>query len=121
MTSLSCSLEVPDDLPILNKVCAAQLYRIAYEAVTNTMKHAEAEHVSMSVEYGETELVMRITDDGKGIVRQEEKEGGIGIHIMNYRAQMLHGLVRVQSRPGEGTTVICKIPLSFLSRTDVAA
>jgi len=111
MSSLACSLDVPDDLPHLEPVYAAQLYRIAHEAVTNVMKHAEATQLSIRVVHKDHDLIMHISDNGKGLTRGVDDVQGMGLHIMNYRARMLHGLIRIQSSPGNRTSVVCKIPL----------
>jgi PAS domain S-box-containing protein len=121
MSNLSVKLEVPDDLPELEPAYSAQLYRIGYEAVTNTMKHAEASALSIQVLLDPQHLILQISDDGKGLTREVDDTNGMGLNIMNYRARMLHGLVRIQSSPGNGTTVTCKIPLSVLSLSEQEA
>lgn len=110
MSSLSCSLDVPDEIPGLEPAFAAQLYRIAHEAVTNTMKHAEAQQISIRVRQEGMELVMQIVDDGTGWTQETDPSQGMGLHIMDYRARTLQGRIQIQSSPNNGTTVVCSIP-----------
>ena len=70
-------------------VTSIQLYRIAQEAVHNAVKHSEASTVSVALKGLENELLLVVTDDGKGIL--DRNTGGMGISIMNYRADMING------------------------------
>ena len=94
---------------------AENLFRIAQEAVQNTIKHARAGHIWISFESRGTETCMRIEDDGAGIPddaasRPNENEAGpestrIGLRSMKSRARAIGGAFEIGARPGGGTIV----------------
>jgi len=90
------------------------LYRIVQEAMTNTAKYARASQLGIVFEDREKELVVTIVDDGIGFdVEKTLHTGkGLGVFGMKERAQLLGGTVNIRSAPGEGTTVIVRIPVS---------
>jgi len=83
------------------------LYRIAQEAITNAVKHAKPEHLEISLyeKNGTSELTIR--DDGTGNADILKKGSGSGIHIMNYRADIIGATLAIQSDPLGGTKVTC--------------
>ncbi|WP_295880300.1 CheR family methyltransferase [uncultured Thiohalocapsa sp.] len=87
---------------------AAHLYRIAQEAISNAMRHAQAQRVDVSLEVGETDVVLRIRDDGQGISPGAKR--GLGLRLMAYRAGMLGGTCEVAPADGGGTLVACRVP-----------
>ncbi len=106
-THLQCQLHQPAARP-LDTIQESQLYRIAQEAVRNVSKHAQAQHLWMSLtEDGET-ITLSICDDGQGI--PPDARSGLGIRSMIYRAQSLGGTLRVDCPPEGGVLVNCRIP-----------
>ncbi len=90
---------------------ALQLFRIAQEAMTNAIKHAEPYNIALTVrpdEEGQA-LVMEITDDGKGIDPAKLRADSMGLRIMDYRARLIGAFLKIG--PGEegGTTVRCRV------------
>ena len=89
---------------------AAQLYRIAQEAVRNAVEHGAASKVLIQLTFSQRDMVLTVQDDGEGF--KKKKNGhGMGLRIMRYRAQSIGGSCEVQSGPGKGTTVYCRVPL----------
>ncbi len=91
------------------------LYRIAQEAVTNIMKHAEANEFSIQLINKENQIEMMISDDGKGIPKdyfesKDLKNYGIGLFGMKERLKNFDGNIKINSAPGEGTNIIIKVP-----------
>jgi signal transduction histidine kinase len=84
-------------------------YRIAQEAITNVRKHAAAGHVEVSVASRDGGLGVTVRDDGKGI---ESAPGtrSFGLAGMRERAESAGGWWRIESQPGEGTTVEFWLP-----------
>jgi signal transduction histidine kinase len=89
---------------------ALHLYRIAEEAVTNAVKHAEAKNIKIWLAIVAGRPVLEIADDGKGI-GQKLKTEGMGLRNMHYRANVIGGELRIDSRKGAGTCVRCTLPL----------
>ena len=93
----------------LNALMEMQLFRIAQEATHNATEHGGARHVEINLEIDKDDTVLTVRDDGTGFKSQRESEG-MGLRIMHYRAQRVGGSLTVQSQPGAGTTVSCRVP-----------
>jgi len=85
----------------------AAAYFVASEALTNSVKHARASHVTVSAERSNGSLFLRIADDGVGGAVAGERSGLAGIID---RVAALGGSVSVSSPPGEGTAVVAELP-----------
>src|SRR5437870_3057767 len=86
-----CRLEVKPSFHIEDDAAAAQLYRIAREAVVNANKHAQAREIVIRLERLPRGMVLRVTGDGVGFSNGAGLRHGLGFHIMNYRAQLMGG------------------------------
>jgi GAF domain-containing protein len=87
------------------------LYRIAQEALNNTLKHACARRVSVSLKQGERAVVLEILDDGCGFDPSlAVPGGGLGLDGMIERAAKLGGELVLDSKPGGGTRVLVEVP-----------
>jgi PAS domain S-box-containing protein len=111
--SQNCSVKATvtaegSSLPISPPV-AAQLYRIAQEAVHNAVEHGAAREVQINLAFDHEVMVLTIRDNGKGF-ESNGNGNGMGLRIMRYRAQGIGGSCDVQSS-SEGTVVWCRVPL----------
>lgn len=86
------------------------LYRIIQECVNNTLKHANAKRLDISVIRDAEGISATIEDDGKGFDINNSKEG-IGLKNIITRVSYLKGTVEVDSSPGNGTLVAIHVPL----------
>jgi signal transduction histidine kinase len=87
------------------------LYRIVQEALTNVVKHARARRVSISLTRMQHSVNAVVEDDGQGFDPETTREGGFGVVGMRERLSLLGGRLRVESRPGAGTTIAAEVPL----------
>lgn len=85
----------------------AAAYFVASEALTNSVKHAQATRATVSAERNNGNLVLRIVDDGIGGASAAERSGLAGI---TDRVAALGGSVSVSSPPGRGTAVVAELP-----------
>ncbi|MFC4558714.1 sensor histidine kinase [Virgibacillus kekensis] len=87
-----------------------QLFRILQEAVSNTLRHAEADsfHV-MLIERDDT-VILRIVDDGVGFDMEKIRTSSYGLQNMRERALEVGGTFKVVSLPNEGTRLEVKVP-----------
>ncbi len=94
---------------------AHTLFRIAQEALTNALRHAQARSVRVGVVYGGEGVTLLVQDDGAGFDRTAvERDGateGLGLGGMAERARLLGGTLELDSTPGWGTRVRAWIPL----------
>ena len=105
-----CRLEVKPSFHVENDAAAAQLYRIAREAVINANKHAQARHIVVELDRSGKEIVLRVIDDGVGFPDKPKLKQGLGFHIMDYRARLIGARLEIDSPKQGGTRVACYLP-----------
>jgi signal transduction histidine kinase len=110
LTGVSVTFREPDPIQIEDPEIGMHLYRIAQEAVNNAVKHGRARNVSISLGKGDRTTRLLVADDGEGMSDVSEKESGIGLHSMKYRARAIGGELIMDSKLGDGTVVICELP-----------
>ena len=87
------------------------LYRVAQEALTNIVSHAQAEHIFLQIEVSLDQARLTIEDDGVGFDPDHIPEGHFGLVGMSERAHLLGGHLEVQSNLGAGTRLQITIPM----------
>ena len=85
-------------------------FRIAQEALTNVLRHADARHVRLQLGAIRGSLVLDVRDDGRGFSR--DAIAGLGLATMRERVEPLGGTLSVDSEPGRGTCVHMELPLA---------
>lgn len=85
------------------------LFRVAQESLTNVARHAQARAVSLELTQDTTQISLCIHDDGQGYTASQQRVG-LGIGGMQERLSLLNGSLSLHSEPGQGTTVIAKLP-----------
>jgi PAS domain S-box-containing protein len=86
------------------------LYRIAQEALHNTVKHARAQHVSVRLAQEDGHVNLRVSDDGGGFEPEGDFPGHLGLKSMRERAANTGGSLRIESAPGKGTSITASVP-----------
>lgn len=104
MFGVVCHLDCDGSNPFTENSAATHAYYIAHEAVHNAIKHAEAETISIHFSTRNNRIVLMVIDDGKGIENMEIHKG-LGLKIMEYRAQRLNGSLDIL-RSVEGETIV---------------
>jgi PAS domain S-box-containing protein len=90
---------------------ALALYRIAQEALTNVAKHAQANHVEVTLQRQGQDVVLEVADDGKGIALADRVQNNhFGLLNMRERARQVGGTLQVVPAIGGGTRVIARVP-----------
>jgi signal transduction histidine kinase len=108
---LKCTEAYPDEEPKFTSEAAIALFRIAQEAFTNILKHAEAASVDLTLGLDGDAIVMRISDDGKGIPASRLTAiGSHGLASMRHRVRALGGRLDVRSPASGGTILLVRIP-----------
>jgi len=87
-------------------------FRIAQEALHNALRHAAAQHVGVRLQIGEQHLTLVVSDDGVGFDADapELRARRLGLTTMSERARAVGGELRIDSRPGAGTTISLRVP-----------
>jgi two-component system sensor histidine kinase UhpB len=85
------------------------VYRVAQEALTNVARHAGAEHVELRLDRDDSNAVLCVRDDGRG-VQAADLASSNGIRGMRERAMLIGADLSINGRPGRGTRVQLSIP-----------
>jgi len=89
------------------------LYRITQEALANVRKHSHSKTVSIGLFVSDNSVQLKVQDAGHGFEPDAIQSGGFGLLGMKERAKLAGGEVRIVSRRGAGTTVVCTVPLKY--------
>lgn len=90
---------------------ATHLYRIAQEAVNNAIRHGRSREIVITLSARSGTGTLTISDNGAGFTKDPDKQPGMGLSIMNYRADMLGGSLKIHPKEDGGVTVSCCFPL----------
>ncbi len=106
-TMVSVTMEVePLALAALPTAVARAIFLTTQEALANIARHARAKKVTISAKKSAKAIEFEVADDGRGFdVATQNQTVGHGLSNMRARAESLHGSFKVNSAPGQGTTV----------------
>src|SRR5262249_45309167 len=104
------SLEIRGSLDSVANPVALGIFRITQEALRNVAKHAGVRAASVQVERADGELRLTISDRGAGMDLSAQSAAGLGLVSIREGARLVNGSVEIKSQPGEGTTIVVRIP-----------
>ncbi|MEO5945447.1 MAG: PAS domain-containing protein [Chitinophagaceae bacterium] len=96
----------------INEKMQVTIFRIVQEQVNNILKHAEATQASINISKHENEIVLLISDNGKGFDTSLKREG-VGITNIISRAELFNGKVEIKSKPLEGFQLRVVLPYIY--------
>jgi two-component system, NarL family, sensor histidine kinase DevS len=86
------------------------ILQLVREALSNALRHADAQHIVVSIDADEKQIGIEVADDGRGFDLATE-EPGIGLSSMSARTERTGGGLSITTAPGEGTVVSMSVPL----------
>jgi PAS domain S-box-containing protein len=111
-TGIECISQVDATLPLEDKELSVVLYRIFQESMTNILRHAEANKVTVSLSIKGENVVLSVKDNGRGITRDKMvKPQSFGIIGIRERVRFWGGTSTFEGSPGNGMAVTISIPL----------
>lgn len=113
ISGLAVDLQVEGERRPISEQLAAQTCRIVQEALANILRHSRARNVGIHMMFEDSDLTLRITDDGAGFDSAMTR-AGFGLGNMRSRAAEFGGTVAVESTPGTGTTISARIPTGVM-------
>jgi signal transduction histidine kinase len=112
-TGLRCEFTTAADLHELDNGRATSVFRMFQEMLTNVERHADANHVTVTVRREENDLTLSVRDNGRGVSAEKTlAPSSVGLLGMRERAALLGGSLTIESTPRAGTTVTTTIPLA---------
>jgi two-component system, LuxR family, sensor kinase FixL len=108
---IDCVFEGEESIRTPDSAIATQLYRIAQEAVANSVKHATAQRITIRLGMSPTELLLAISDDGIGFPDRLPRSEGLGLQLMRHGASLAGASFDVRRNGRRGTVVTCKLNL----------
>lgn len=119
-TKLPITLEVDESIPELPDIYNITLYRVLQEALTNIIKHAEANHVWADLTLEDETITLTVQDNGHGFIKGKTKSNGIGLTGLHERITLAGGKFKVSSSPARGTILLAQFPMPNNHKTQEA-
>jgi signal transduction histidine kinase len=109
-TGIQCHFKCARGVRVPDDTAALHLYRVAQEAVANAVKHSGAKNILISLDRDKDHICVSVQDDGKGFALRKRRKG-LGLHMMQYRANALGGKLKIEPRRSGGMDITCVIPV----------
>jgi ligand-binding sensor domain-containing protein/signal transduction histidine kinase len=112
--SINSSLKIEGAPRQLPQAVESNLLGVVQEALSNVVKHSNAQHVHVRLDLDPHYVMLSVEDDGKGFIAEEitARDHHFGILGMQERAELIGGRLTVQSRKGAGTQILIVVPLN---------
>jgi hypothetical protein len=111
-TGIKCDLALGKGELDLPDPYATTVFRTLQECLTNAAKHAEATHVDVSLYREDGDVLLEVSDDGRGFETQAQaRPGSFGLIGLRERAYLVGGDLSIDSVPGRGTRVQLRVPV----------
>jgi PAS domain S-box-containing protein len=112
-TGILCKLDLDDEEVGLNSASRTAVFRAFQESLTNIARHAQATQVHVSAQVSGQHMLLSVRDNGCGISMDRARNGkSMGLLGMRERIREVAGDVEISSKPGEGTIVALRVPIS---------
>jgi signal transduction histidine kinase/sensor domain CHASE-containing protein len=98
------------DTLVNDSTMATHLYRIAQEALRNSLEHGRVTTTTISLSSDENGFTLAIRDDGKGFNEEAATSSGAGLSSMRHRAELIGATLEIESSEKDGTSVTCCLP-----------
>ena len=107
---IQCSFCCDEAVLVNSQATATHLFRIAQEAMNNALKHGQASKVTITLKNENEGVCLSIRDNGIGIPRELPATRGMGMQIMNHRAEGIGAWITIRRAGKRGTVVTCTLP-----------
>jgi PAS domain S-box-containing protein len=110
MFGVKCLFQCDRPVFVADSATAMHLYRIAQEAANNAVRHGRAGKVTMTLGASDGAVVLTVADDGVGLPEELTGGDGMGLRIMQHRANTIGANLRIQRGRDGGTEIVCRLP-----------
>jgi PAS domain S-box-containing protein len=108
-SGIECVFHGPRGLSVKDNLTATHLYHIVQESVNNALRHGRPSRIDIQVQARPEALILTVEDDGIGIPADTNRNHGVGLRLMGYRARFIGGILQIRPRDGKGTVVSCTL------------
>jgi len=112
--NVETTLDMPEEVDSLAESQQALLYRVAQEALRNSVKYSEASHLTVGISKEEQDIVLLVADNGKGFTvvdrAKRQEEGHVGLTLLERTVKDGGGAFEIWSEPGQGTRITMRVP-----------
>jgi PAS domain S-box-containing protein len=105
-----CTFDSEGDTEVANRDAKLQLYRIAQEALSNALRHAQASEIDVRLRRGVGTVTLEIRDDGTGFDLERNMGRSLGLYSMQRRASSVGAEFTIESQIGSGTILRIRVP-----------
>lgn len=106
-TEIQIIKEIPSNIPIHSPQVQMAVYRMIQEGLTNSLRHGKADRFTCFITVSEKYVMVQLEDNGIGFDLSVKK--GFGLKTMNERIEECGGIFQIESTPGKGTVITCKV------------
>lgn len=114
-SGMRCEFNWQENLSISDEEVVMHFFRIAQEAIRNTLKHSGATCLRVSLENVHGAVQLTIEDNGKGFSGSGRSRRGLGLRIMAYRASLIGGSLKLEKGLEGGARIVCLVPPEKIS------
>jgi two-component system sensor histidine kinase UhpB len=116
-SGLAIDVDVPKEMPEIDRETTIHTFRLVQEATTNVIRHAEATRCDVRLQHDNGTLLACVRDDGRGfdvddVLQRSHNGHHLGLLGMRERARSMGGELSIESRPGSGSEIRFHIPLN---------
>jgi signal transduction histidine kinase len=105
--NVSCRFQQSKTIVLNDPKAGVHLYRIAQEAASNAIRHGRARNILISLDATSESIMLAVTDDGIGLPADARAKKGMGLRIMDYRADLIGAAFDIQNLPAGGARAVC--------------
>lgn len=109
---IACQVKSDEAIPSLDSNVVRQLYKITQEALTNAIKHGKTRKVGIALENDSRRISLTIRNDGVPFPSVVSQNAGMGLRIMNYRANLIDASIEIKPGKSDGTVITCQVPIA---------
>jgi signal transduction histidine kinase len=114
--NVDCTLDCDPPVRFDDHVAATQLFRIAQEAVSNSIRHGKANRILVELKEQRGKIVVTVSDNGSGLPEKNLNPKGMGLRIMQSRSGLIGGTLVVENGARQGVRVACSVPRKAIAK-----
>ena len=112
---LECCICGGKKVQFSNTAALTHVYYIIREAVNNAAKHGGAGKILIEFKGSSMDMIIDIRDDGRGMAQKDIEKKGIGLVIMQHRADLIGARLEIRENKTGGTIIRCRIKKKYIS------